>query len=149
MINLVICFPIASIPEINLRGWQDITTWSQRFQDFQVSLHPPLLHLVLVQFVISLVQSNPMDHMLDVWLQSRLVRGRRDRSIPDLEMGFLSSPTILWDSLTWTAFTEDLLMCPYTKYVNCSSCFITWTLMFQSSPIVWMLCGTWDYFPAF
>ena len=36
-------------------------------------------------------------------------------------MSFLSSPTILWGSLTWTSFTEALLMCPYTRYVNCSS----------------------------
>ena len=57
-------------------------------------------------FVISLLQSNPMNHMLDVWLRSRLVRGRRDRSTTDLEMSFLSFPTILWDSLTWTAFTN-------------------------------------------
>ena len=56
-------------------------------------------------------------HMLDVWLQSRLVRGRRDWSTLDLEIGFLSSFTILWSSLTWTAFTEDLLMCPCTRYV--------------------------------
>ena len=55
---------------------------------------------------ISIVQSNPMGHMLYVLLQSRLVRGRQDRSNPDLEMNFLSSPTILWSSLTWTAFTD-------------------------------------------
>ena len=48
MINLVICFPIASIQEINQRGQQDVTTLSQWFQDFQVSLHPPLLLLVQV-----------------------------------------------------------------------------------------------------
>ena len=47
----------------------------------------------------------------------RLVQGRRDRSILDLEINFFSSLTILWGSLTWTAFTEDLLMCPYTRYV--------------------------------
>ena len=55
--------------------------------------------------------------MLDVWLQSRLVRGRRDRSTLDLEINLFSSLTILWGSLTWAAFTEDLLMCPYTRYV--------------------------------
>ena len=62
-------------------------------------------------------QPGTVVHMLDVWLQSRLVRGRRDWSTLDLEIGFLSSLTILWGSLTWTAFTEDLLMCPYTRYV--------------------------------
>ena len=46
MINLVICFPIASIQKINQRVWQDMTSSSQ-FQYFlQVSLHPPLLLLV-------------------------------------------------------------------------------------------------------
>ena len=29
----------------------------------------------------------------------------------------LSSLVILWGSLTWTGFTEDLLMCSYTRYV--------------------------------
>ena len=51
------------------------------------------------------------------------------------KMYLLSSLTLLWGSLKWPAFTEDLLMCPYTKYVNCSSCFITRVLTFQSSPI--------------
>ena len=41
----------------------------------------------------SLIQSNPVVHILDVWLQSRLVRGRRDRSTLDLKMSLLSSPT--------------------------------------------------------
>ena len=46
-------------------------------------------------------QPGTVVHMLDVWLQSRLVRGRRDWSTLDLEIGF----------------TEYLLMCPYTRYV--------------------------------
>ena len=96
MINLAISFPITNIQEINQRG--------------QVSLHPPLLLLVHAR-------SNPVVHMLDMWLQSRLVRGRRDRSTLDLKISFFSSLTILWGNLTWTAITEDLLMCSYTRYV--------------------------------
>ena len=46
MINLVISFPITSIQGINQRGWRDRPTWSQWFQDSQVSLHLPLLLLV-------------------------------------------------------------------------------------------------------
>ena len=41
-------------------------------------------------------QPGTVVHMLDVWLQSRLVRGRRDCSTLDLEIGFLSSLTNLW-----------------------------------------------------
>ena len=62
MINLLICFPIASTQEINQTGWQDMITWSQWFRDF--------IHLCCTsssyRLVISLVQSNPMGHMLDV-----------------------------------------------------------------------------------
>ena len=59
------------------------------------------------------------DNMIEVIprLRSRLVRGRRDRSTLDFEINFFSSLTILWGSLTLTAFTEDLLVCPYTRYV--------------------------------
>ena len=114
MISLVISFPITSIQEINQRGWQDRTkwswSWSQWLQDSQVSLHPPLLLLVHAR-------SNPVVHMLNVWLQNRLVRGRRDRSTLDLKISLLTSLTILWGNLSWTAFTEDLLLCSYTRYV--------------------------------
>ena len=89
---------------------EDRTTWSQWFQDSEVSLHPPLLLLVHAR-------SDPVVHMMDVWHQSRLVRGRRDRSTLDLKISLFSSLTILWGNLTWTAFTEDLLMCSYTRYV--------------------------------
>ena len=145
MINLVIFFPITSIQEINKRGWQDRTAWSQWFQDSQVSLYPPLLLLVHAR-------SNPVIHMLDVWLQSRLVRGRRKRSTLDLEIRFLFSRTILWGSLTWTAFTEDLLfMCPYTRYV-CKLLQLFHHLrldIWRRHPFAWMFCRTWYSFPAF
>ena len=130
MINLVIFFPITSIQEINQRGQQDRTAWSQWFQDTQVSLQP---HLLLVIHA----RSNPVAHMLDVWLQSRLVRGRRDRSTLDLKISFFSSLTILWGSLTWTALTEDLLMCSYTRYV------------WRRHQFAWMFCRAWYSFPAF
>ena len=136
VINLVISFPITSIQEINQRGWQDRTTWSQCLQDSQVSLHPPLLLLVHAR-------SNPVVYMLDVWLQSKVVRGRRDRSTLDLEISFFPSLTILLGSLTWTAFTEDLLMCPYTRYV----CKLL--QLFHHLRLAWMFCGTWYSFPAF
>ena len=70
--------------DLNQRGWQDRTTWSQWFQDFQVSLsgHPCCSSYRLVS---SLAQSKPMVHMLDVWLQCRQVRGRCGRSTLDLE----------------------------------------------------------------
>ena len=70
--------------DLNQRGWQDRTTWSQWFQDFQVSLsgHPCCSSYRLVSW---LAQSKPMVHMLDVWLQCRQVRGRCDRSTRDLE----------------------------------------------------------------
>ena len=64
-------------------------------------------------------------------------------------MSLLSSPTILWGSLTWTAFTEDILMCPYTNYVSCSSFFITWALMFQSSPICLNALWNLGFFSSF
>ena len=85
MINLVICFPIASIQEISTSEvGRKRTTWSQRFQDFQVNLsgHPCCYSYRLVSW---LAQSKPMVHMLDVWLQCRQVRGRCDRSTLDLE----------------------------------------------------------------
>ena len=70
--------------DLNQRGWQDRTTCSQWFQDFQISLsgHPCCSSYRLVS---SLAQSKPMVHMLDVWLQCRQVRGRCDRSTLDLE----------------------------------------------------------------
>ena len=43
-------------------------------------------------------------HMLDVWLQSRLVCGRRDRSTLDLEINFFSSLTIFVGQLDMDAF---------------------------------------------
>ena len=89
--------------------------------------------------------------MLYVWLQSRLVRGRRDRSTLDLEINFFSSLTILWGSLTWTAFIEDLLMCPYTRYV-CKLLQLFHHMRIDISrchPFAWMFCRTWYSFPAF
>ena len=51
-------------------------------------------------FLLVYARSNPVVHMLDVWLQSRLVRGRRDRSALHLKISFFSYLTILWGSLT-------------------------------------------------
>ena len=69
--------------------------------DSQVSLHPPLLLLVHAR-------SNPVVHMLDVWLQSRLVRGRRDRSTLDLEINFFSSLTIYYGNRQCNSKTSNI-----------------------------------------
>ena len=108
MINLLISFPITSIQEINQRGQGSIITVVPRLRGQSSSTAvAPRIH----------TRSNPVVHMLDVWLQSRLVRGRRVRSTLDLKISVFSFLTILWGNLTWTAFTEDLLMCSYTRYV--------------------------------
>ena len=57
--------------------------------------YPPCCTSSLYRLVISLVQSNPMGHMLDVWFQSRLVWGRRNSSTPDLKWAFVLSHHIV------------------------------------------------------
>ena len=96
-------------------------------------------------------QPGTLVHMLDVWLQSRLVRWRWDRSTLDLEIGFLSSLTILWGSLTWTAFAEDLLMCLYTRYV-CKLLQLFHHLrldVWRRHPFAWMFCRAWYFYQVF
>ena len=135
MINLVICFPIASIQEISTSevgrtGPHDHSGFRTFRSVFQVTPVAPRtgwsahLHKASRRFTCLMCGSN-------VDRYGKGVTGR----LWTWKMCLLSSLTILWGSLKWPAFTEDPLMCPYTKYVNCSSCFITRVLTFQSSPI--------------